>query len=148
MRATGIVRRVDDLGRVVIPRDLRRSLKIREGDPLEIFTTPDGGVVFQKYHAYDESEWGKLKSMLRKIMPNTAFAILDGYGENKAFTNREIGNMDLDKLERSTTQYVTHPIHSNGDTVAYLVVGNAGYETDKVNIAIGVMSAFLDVSEW
>lgn len=148
MRATGLVRRIDDLGRVVIPKEIRRILKIKEGDPLEIFTTTEGGVVFQKYHPYDESEWSKLKTILRKIMPNTAFAILDGYGENKAFTNREIGNMDLDKLEHSTTQYVAHPIHSNGDTVAYLVVGNAGYETDRVNIAIGVMSAFLDVSEW
>ena len=148
MKATGLVRRIDDLGRIVIPKEIRRILRIKEGDPLEIFTTTEGGVVFQKYHPYDASEWSKLKTILRKIMPNTAFAILDGYGENQAFTNREIGNMDLDKLEHSTTQYVAHPIHSNGDTVAYLVVGNAGYETDKVNIAIGVMSAFLDVSEW
>lgn len=47
MRATGIIRRVDDLGRVVIPRDIRRTMGIREGEPLEIFTT-DNGVMFQK----------------------------------------------------------------------------------------------------
>lgn len=49
MRATGIVRRIDDLGRVVIPREIRRTLHIKEGDPLEIFTG-EGGVTFRKYN--------------------------------------------------------------------------------------------------
>lgn len=48
MRATGIVRRVDDLGRVVIPKEIRRTMGIREGDPLEIFVT-ENGIVFQRY---------------------------------------------------------------------------------------------------
>lgn len=48
MKATGIVRRMDDLGRVVIPKEIRRTLNIREGDALEIYTTDDG-VVFRKY---------------------------------------------------------------------------------------------------
>lgn len=48
MKATGIVRRIDDLGRVVIPKEIRRNMNIREGDPLEIFIE-DGGVVFKKY---------------------------------------------------------------------------------------------------
>ena len=49
MKATGIVRRVDDLGRIVIPKEIRRTLRIREGDPLEIYTENDGGVIFRKY---------------------------------------------------------------------------------------------------
>lgn len=49
MKATGIVRRIDDLGRVVIPKEIRRTLRIREGDPLEIFTDKEGGVIFRKY---------------------------------------------------------------------------------------------------
>ena len=49
MKATGIVRRVDDLGRIVIPKEIRRTLRIREGDPLEIYTTRDGEVIFKKY---------------------------------------------------------------------------------------------------
>lgn len=49
MKATGIVRRIDDLGRVVIPKEIRRSLNIREGDPLEIYIDENGGVVFRKY---------------------------------------------------------------------------------------------------
>ena len=49
MKATGIIRRIDDLGRVVIPKEVRRTLRIKEGDPFEIFLTEDGGVVFQPY---------------------------------------------------------------------------------------------------
>ena len=49
MRATGIVRRIDDLGRVVIPKEIRKTLRIREGDPLEIFTAKDGEVILKKY---------------------------------------------------------------------------------------------------
>lgn len=49
MRATGIVRRIDDLGRVVIPREIRKSMNIREGDPLEIYTDSEGCVIFKKY---------------------------------------------------------------------------------------------------
>lgn len=47
MKATGIVRRIDDLGRVVIPKEIRRTMRIREGDPLEIFTDRDGEVIFK-----------------------------------------------------------------------------------------------------
>ncbi len=54
MKATGIVRRIDDLGRVVIPKELRRTLRIREGDPLEIYTTADGEVIFKKYSPIGE----------------------------------------------------------------------------------------------
>ena len=54
MKATGIVRRIDDLGRVVIPKEIRRTLRIREGDPLEIFTDAQGGVIFKKYSPVGE----------------------------------------------------------------------------------------------
>ncbi len=54
MKATGIVRRIDDLGRVVIPKEIRRTMHIREGDPLEIFTDKEGGVIFKKYSPLGE----------------------------------------------------------------------------------------------
>ncbi len=54
MKATGIVRRIDDLGRVVIPKEIRRTLRIREGDPLEIYTDSDGEVIFKKYSPVGE----------------------------------------------------------------------------------------------
>ena len=57
MKATGIVRRIDDLGRVVIPKEIRRTMRIREGDPLEIYTDREGEVIFKKY-----SPMGELRS--------------------------------------------------------------------------------------
>ncbi len=54
MKATGIVRRIDDLGRVVIPKEIRRTMRIREGDPLEIYTDTDGEVIFKKYSPIGE----------------------------------------------------------------------------------------------
>lgn len=54
MKATGIVRRIDDLGRVVIPKEIRRTLRIREGDPLEIFTDREGGIILKKYSPINE----------------------------------------------------------------------------------------------
>lgn len=54
MKATGIVRRIDDLGRVVIPKEIRRTMRIREGDPLEIYTDTNGEVIFKKYSLVGE----------------------------------------------------------------------------------------------
>lgn len=54
MRATGIIRRIDDLGRVVIPKEIRRTLRIREGDPLEIFVDREGEVILKKYSPINE----------------------------------------------------------------------------------------------
>lgn len=54
MKATGIVRRIDDLGRVVIPKEIRRTMRIREGDPLEIYTDTEGEVIFKKYSPIGE----------------------------------------------------------------------------------------------
>lgn len=54
MKATGIVRRIDDLGRVVIPKEIRRTMRIRDGDPLEIYTAGDGEVIFKKYSPIGE----------------------------------------------------------------------------------------------
>lgn len=54
MKATGIVRRIDDLGRVVIPKEIRRTLRIREGDPLEIFTDREGEIILKKYSPIHE----------------------------------------------------------------------------------------------
>ena len=54
MKATGIVRRIDELGRVVIPKEIRRTLRIREGDPLEIYTDREGDVILKKYSPIGE----------------------------------------------------------------------------------------------
>lgn len=62
MKATGIVRRIDDLGRVVIPKEIRRTMRIREGDSLEIYTDKDGEVIFKKY-----SPMGELSSFAAQL---------------------------------------------------------------------------------
>lgn len=51
MKATGIIRRIDDLGRIVIPKEIRRNMNIREGDPMEIYLDGDNRVVFEKYNS-------------------------------------------------------------------------------------------------
>lgn len=75
MRATGIVRRIDDLGRVVIPKEIRRAMKIREGDPLEIYTY-NGCVCFKKYSRIGEFEIQKAKTIVAAIIKGR-FILLD-----------------------------------------------------------------------
>ena len=65
MKATGIVRRIDDLGRVVIPKEIRRAMRIHEGDPLEIFVDNDGCVTFKKYSSL--GVLSEVKPMVRTI---------------------------------------------------------------------------------
>ena len=71
MKATGIVRRIDDLGRVVVPKEIRRILRIREGDPLEIYTGNGGEVILKKYSPI--SELGQFAGEYA----DTASAVLD-----------------------------------------------------------------------
>ena len=75
MKATGIVRRIDELGRVVIPKEIRRTQRIRRGDPLEIFTTGDGEVIFKKYSPIGEMNGVALQytEVLSRSFALTAF---------------------------------------------------------------------------
>lgn len=68
MKATGIIRRVDDLGRVVIPKEIRRTLKIREGEPLEIFTDNVNGLPCVCFMKYSENFQNELKDFADKIV--------------------------------------------------------------------------------
>jgi len=98
MKATGIVRRVDDLGRIVIPKEIRRTLKIREGDPLEIYTEKDGGVIFRKY-----SPMGDLQDF--------AAQICESIGANTAMWRRwRIGIPSLRSTVRPSGSWWTSPI--------------------------------------
>lgn len=69
MKATGIVRRIDDLGRVVVPKEIRRTLRIREGDPLEIFTDREGEIILKKY-----SPMGEMSSFAKQYTDSLAQA--------------------------------------------------------------------------
>ena len=68
MKATGIVRRIDDLGRVVIPKEIRRTLRIREGDPLEIFADREGEVILKSIRP--SVNWGTLPKNMRNPCMN------------------------------------------------------------------------------
>ncbi|MBE3550123.1 MAG: Stage V sporulation protein T, AbrB family transcriptional regulator (SpoVT) [Brockia lithotrophica] len=80
MKATGIVRRIDDLGRVVIPKEIRRTLRIREGDPLEIFVDQDGEVILKKYSPVLE---------LGEFAQSVAASLYDTFGLTVLVTDRD-----------------------------------------------------------
>lgn len=75
MKATGIVRRIDDLGRVVIPKEIRRTMRIREGDPLEIYTETGGQVIFKKYSPIGELSFLAAKTA-ESLLGNTNLTVL------------------------------------------------------------------------
>lgn len=74
MKATGIVRRIDDLGRIVIPKEIRRTLHIRESDPLEIFTNRDGEIMLKKYSPI--GELGELAGNYAEALAQAAEALV------------------------------------------------------------------------
>ncbi len=69
MKATGIVRRIDDLGRIVIPKEIRRTMRIREGDPMEIFTSREGEILLKKYSPV--GELGEFAGAIAESMAQT-----------------------------------------------------------------------------
>ena len=153
MKATGIVRRIDDLGRVVIPKEIRRTMRIREGDPLEIYTSRDGEVIFKKYSLLGGVE--EFASQICETMSkSTGFicAVTDrdtvltvAGGGRKELLGRRItpeleaqledrkiyqyhpGNTDLPVCEGSTMlTAIAAPILSEGDLLgSVLMVGQA-----------------------
>jgi AbrB family transcriptional regulator, stage V sporulation protein T len=105
MKATGIVRRIDDLGRVVIPKEIRRTLRIREGDPLEIFTDREGGVILKKYSPIGElSDFSKeyaeslQQSIGHIILIADKDAIISVSGASKKDYLEKKVSMDLEKI--------------------------------------------------
>ena len=94
MRTTGIVRRIDDLGRVVIPKEIRRQLRIKEGDPLEIFLEGNK-VCFEKYSPIDAKNWEAAFRIAKVMLPNNKFALLNRYGEIEQ-TNVKMPNINKD----------------------------------------------------
>ena len=130
MKATDIVRRVDDLGRIVIPKEIRRTLKIREGDPLEIYTEKDGGVIFRKY-----SPMGDLQDFAAQICEsigaNTGHvaavadrdSIIALHGAPKRDLVDKPNSPALDKLMQQRKNYRYQP----GDTMLKVSEGSEKY---------------------
>lgn len=111
MKATGIVRRIDDLGRVVIPKEIRRTLRIREGDPLEIFVDRDGEVILKKYSPIGElGDFAKeyAESLYESTGHITIIADRDSFvavagGSKKEYIDKPVGNLLETGMENRKT---------------------------------------------
>ncbi|QQE74563.1 stage V sporulation protein T [Brevibacillus composti] len=112
MKATGIVRRIDDLGRVVIPKEIRRTLRIREGDPLEIFVDRDGEVILKKYSPigelgdfakeYADSLYESLNHIVLISDRDTIIAVSGA--SKKEYMEKSIGSIVEKSLEERKTR--------------------------------------------
>ena len=134
MKATGVVRRIDDLGRVVIPKEIRKTLRIKEGDPLEIFTDREGQVILKKYSPIGElSEFAAgyaetLSKTTGHIACITVSKELEQLMEDKeVYTSKENSNIAMpiiknDNNERKNNAQVVYPIISNGDTIGTVIL--------------------------
>ncbi len=130
MKATGIVRRIDDLGRVVIPKEIRRTMRIREGDPLEIFTDKDGELIFKKYSPIGElSEFAaEMCESLRKATGGTAAvcdrdSVIAISGPAKKELHDKAISQELVKLMENRAPYS----RKKGDTEIPVCQSESGY---------------------
>jgi len=134
MKATGIVRRIDDLGRVVIPKEIRRVLRIREGDPLEIFTDNSGEVILKKYSPINElrhyaAEYAETASHIlggTVVVSDTDQIIAASGGHKKDFIDKRI-DYELDKIIQSKNRYLNEhkivvPIILHGDAIGSITI--------------------------
>ena len=126
MKATGIVRRIDDLGRVVIPKEIRRTMRIREGDPLEIYTEKDGEVIFKKYSPIGE---------LGDFAANYAETLAKASGHGACITDRDnvIAVSGLPKKE-----LIEKPVSSELENVMNEKLVVSYKDGNPVSIADGV----------
>lgn len=150
MKATGIVRRIDDLGRVVIPKEIRRTLRIREGDPLEIFVDRDGEVILKKYSPigelgdfakeYAESLFESIGHVTmisdrdsiisvaggskKELLDKAIGSLLESCMENrKSILEANSGNYELVKdVHETYSSYVAAPIIAGGDPIGTVVI--------------------------
>jgi AbrB family transcriptional regulator (stage V sporulation protein T) len=128
MKATGIVRRIDDLGRVVIPKEIRRTMRIREGDPLEIYTDRDGEVIFKKYSPI--GELGQFAAQFAETLAKTCGmpvvitdrdAVIAVFGTGKKeYSDRRISD-DMERYMSSRQTYMS----KSGETSKISVVEGA-----------------------
>lgn len=114
LKATGIVRRIDDLGRVVVPKEIRRTLRIREGDPLEIFTDHEGEIILKKY-----SPIGELSLFAKQY----AEALAQATGHIICISDRDriiavAGGAKKDLLDRPISKQLEHLINERENLIA------------------------------
>ena len=139
MKATGIVRRIDDLGRVVIPKEIRRTMRIKEGDPLEIYTDREGEVIFKKYSPIGEMQEfaSRYAEALQKTSSIPIFvcdrdAVIAVAGTSKReYIDHKISK-GLEEIIESRTLYV-----KGGRRDPVSIIGDGG--THYVNCAMPIL---------
>lgn len=174
MKATGIVRRIDDLGRVVIPKEIRRTMRIREGDPLEIYTDREGEVIFKKYSPIGElqtfaAEYAetlhKTSGMAifvcdrdamiavsgaskREYMERKISAGLEAILESRTIYVHESGKEQLSVIEDGGTHFISSamPILAEGDIIGGVVAAWPYGEPDKEKIPLQVEAKLIQTA--
>ena len=147
MKATGIVRRIDDLGRVIIPKDIRRSLKIREGDPLEIFIE-NNCVCFQKYSTLGSLAEEPLQIAIKMASKSglRPIAIYDTTIKLRGMENFPAYVPTQWEFERKpfvfNNTYGVYPICADGELVGYAVCDqqDMGCEMDMIARYLNLVS--------
>lgn len=122
MKATGIVRRIDDLGRVVIPKEIRRTMRIKEGDPLEIFVDREGEVILKKYSPISAlSDFAKEYADSLSETLNTTVMICDrdmmiavSGGSKKEYLQKPIGQI-VEKVMDERRTLIVNRIQEEGN---------------------------------
>ena len=132
MKATGIVRRIDDLGRVVIPKEIRRNLHLKEGDPLELFIE-DGAVVFRKYSFFNIEDYPKkLERLLTDVIDKKDWALYDEYHQitkNLNFPENTWSEWEDRQIkELPDAHFTIYPIIAGGDLLGYFATTKPGAE--------------------
>ena len=146
MKATGIIRRVDDLGRVVIPKEIRRSLKIREGDPLEIFLGDDNCVCFKRYSALGSLSEGTLR-IAQDMAQRTFNHQIAIYDESRKISGPDSYSSYVDEsweYNRTPFKYKgmgVYPIISDGELCGYICCpeSDMGCEMDMITRYLSVV---------
>ena len=131
MKATGIVRRIDDLGRVVIPKEIRRTMRIREGDPLEIYTDREGEVIFKKYSPIGELT-GFASQYAETLHKTCALSVIicdrDAVIACSGVPRREYGDKALsDELENIINSRSLYVWHEGEPKLPALPTGDASH---------------------
>lgn len=139
MKATGIIRRVDDLGRVVIPKEIRRTLHIHESDPLELFVIDDG-ICYKKYVPYEQVDYNIICRALRGY----DYAVYDSHSLVRAAPRMNIVNADVPDHWRDKKEVfyddgkTVIPIVVEDYTIGFVVVLGSG---EQLNYVRGVIAA-------
>ena len=144
MKATGVVRRIDDLGRVVIPKEIRKTLRIKEGDPLEIFTDREGQVILKKYSPIGElSEFAtgyaetlaKTTGHIACITDKDTIIAVSG-GSKKEFLEQDV-SQELERLMEDKEVYTSK---ENSDMAMPITKNDTNEKQNKSQIVYPIIS--------